>query len=409
MARLYRLENTVQHYDWGSYTRIHELLGTAPDGSPAAELWLGAHPNAPSSVHHPDADRNTSPATLLELVRENPERILGRRVADEFGPRLPYLFKVLAAERALSLQVHPKPHAARAGFIRENRLGLPVGSPQRSFHDDQHKPEMLVALTEFDALAGLRPARTVLSLLDGLSGHLVAEVRDELRADRSAAGVKAAFSRLVAARGDAACAAAVAEAIDSVRDRLAAGSPAPRADATVVRLAAQHPGDPGALAALLLNQVTLEPGQALFVPPGEVHAYVQGMCLEIMASSDNILRAGLTSKHVDEAALLECASFQPRPPTPPRTHVATASGLVTTYRAPVREFALTVADLGAGESASLPGEGPRIVLNLEGATTLRTGDGTAHPLPRGGSCFVPHDAGELMVEGPCHVACAWVP
>jgi mannose-6-phosphate isomerase len=407
VAKLYPLDNSVQHYDWGSPTRIHELLGTEPDGSPAAELWLGAHPSAPSWTF--DGAVGAAPKSLLELVRTEPERVLGRRVADEFGPRLPYLFKVLAVERVLSLQVHPKPHAARAGFIRENRLGLPLESAKRSFKDDQHKPEMLVALTEFDALAGLRPTRTALSLLDGLSGRLLGEVRDELRADRSAAGVRSAFARLVAARSDGAGAAAVAEAVESVRERLAAGSPAPRADATVVRLAEQHPGDPGALAALLLNLVTLEPGQALFVPPGEVHAYVQGLCLEIMASSDNILRAGLTSKHVDEAALLECASFQPRPPTPPRTQIAGASGQVATYRAPVREFALTVADLGPGESAGLPGEGPRIVLSLEGAATLRTGDGTVHTLPRGGSCFVPHDAGELDVEGPGHVACAWVP
>jgi mannose-6-phosphate isomerase len=406
VAELYPLENTIQHYDWGSPTRIHELLGSAPDGRPAAELWLGAHPSAPSRVRRPGETQATD--SLLELVRRDPDRMLGRRVADEFGPRLPYLLKVLAAERALSLQVHPKPHAARAGFNRENLQGLPVGSAQRSFHDDQHKPEMIVALTDFEALAGLRPVHTVVRLLDGLEGRLVESVREALGTRRSTAGVKEAFSRLVAARGRSACRADVDAAVTSVQARLAQGSPTERDDATVLLLAEQHPGDPGAIASLLLNRVTLEPGQALYLPPGEVHAYVRGLGVEIMASSDNVLRAGLTSKLVDAEALLECASFQPRPATAPDVD-AGGPGHVTTYRAPVREFGLTLADLAEGETAALHDDGPRIVLSLDGAPTLRAEDGTEHPLKHGDSCFVPHAAGRLDVVGPGHVVCAWVP
>jgi mannose-6-phosphate isomerase len=405
VAALYPLVNTIQHYDWGSPTRIHELLGTAPDGRPAAELWLGAHPSAPSRARRPGEPRAAD--SLLELVRRDPDRMLGRRVADEFGPRLPYLLKVLAAERALSLQVHPRPHAARAGFNRENRQGLPTGSPQRSFHDDQHKPEMIVALTEFDALAGLRPAHTVVRLLDGLEGRLVESVREALGDRRT--GVKEAFSRLVAVRGRPACRAEVDAAVASVRARLERGSPTERADATVLLLAEQHPGDPGAIASLLLNRVTLDPGQALYLPPGEVHAYVRGLGVEIMASSDNVLRAGLTSKLVDAEALLECASFQPRPATAPDVDAVDGPGHVTTYRAPVREFGLTLADLAEGETAALHGEGPRIVLSLDGAPTLRTEDGTEHPLKHGDSCFAPHAAGRLDVAGPGQVVCAWVP
>lgn len=405
MTEIYPLENAVQHYDWGSVTRIHELLGTTPDGLPAAELWLGAHPSAPSHAVLPGSARRP----LLELVRDDPDRMLGPRVADDFGPRLPYLLKVLAADRALSLQVHPRPHAARAGFNRENLRGLPPGSPERSFHDDQHKPEMVVALTEFDALAGLRPARTALALLDGLEGRLVEAVREALEADRSTAGVKEAFSRLVAARGRAACRADVEAAVESVRARLVAGSPTERADATVLLLAEQHPGDPGAIASLLLNRVTLEPGQALYLPPGEIHAYVHGLGVEVMASSDNVLRAGLTSKRVDAEALLECASFQPRPPTAPDVDVSEGPGHVVSYRSPVREFALTLADLADGESAALHPEGPRIVLSLDGAPTLVSQDGTEHPLKHGDSCFVPDAAGALEVVGAGHVVCAWVP
>ncbi len=404
MTELYALENTVQHYDWGSSVRLHELLGTTPDGVPAAELWLGAHPSAPSRlVSRPGT-------TLLELVRRAPEAMLGRRVADEFGPRLPYLLKVLAADRALSLQVHPRPHLARAGFNRENRLGLAPGDPRRSFHDDQHKPEMVVALTEFDGLAGFRTPRTVLDLLDGLGGVLVDAVRDALRADRSAHGVRAAFSHLVEARNDPDCRAHVEATVDAVRERLASGSPSARADATVVRLAEQHPGDPGAVASLMLNRVTLDPGQALYLASGEVHAYLSGLGIEVMASSDNVLRAGLTTKRVDEAALIECASFAPRPPVVPDVQISGGRGQVSTYRAGVSEFALTTADVDPGEDLDLPASGPRTVLCLGGDVTL-TAAGRDEPveLTRGGSVFVPHDAGSLRLAGEGHVVCAWVP
>ncbi|WP_166849907.1 mannose-6-phosphate isomerase, class I [Isoptericola sp. BMS4] len=407
MPELYPLENTVQHYDWGSTTRLHDLLGTTPDGDPAAELWLGAHPNAPSRVAGPGA---TTPTSLLDLVRRAPEEMLGRRVADDYGPRLPYLLKVLAARRALSLQVHPRPHAARAGFNRENLLGLAPTDPRRSFHDDQHKPEMVVALTEFDGLAGFRTPRTVLDLLDDLDGPLVARVRDTLRSDRSSRGVREAFSRLVAARRAPGTPDAVATTVASVAARLADGSATARADATAVLLAEQHPGDPGAIASFLLNRVTLDPGEALFLPSGEVHAYLAGVGVEVMASSDNVLRAGLTTKRVDEEALVECASFVPRPPAVPEVRTTGDRGQVRTYRAPVAEFALTAADVEPGEEVDLPGAGPRIVLCLDGDVTVaasRCAAGAA--LRRGRSVFVPDAAGALRLSGTGHVVCAWVP
>ncbi|WP_277209690.1 mannose-6-phosphate isomerase, class I [Isoptericola croceus] len=401
MTALHPLDNPLRRYDWGSPTRIPTLLGTAPDGRPVAELWLGAHPSAPS---------RTAGVPLHELVRSEPVAMLGRRVSDRFGPRLPYLLKVLAADRALSLQVHPRAHLARAGFNRENRLGIAPGSPERSFHDDQHKPEMVVALTEFDGLAGFRTPRTALDLLAGLDGPLVAQVRAALEADRSPTGMRSAFTHLLAARTSSHCPHAVATTVEAVRERLAAGSPSARADATVLALADQHPGDPGALASLLLNRVTLDPGEALFLPPGEVHAYLSGLAVEVMASSDNVLRAGLTTKRVDSEALLACASFAPRPPAVPERTTSGTHGTVHTYRAPVTEFALTLADLDGTVAVDLPGAGPRVVLCLGGKVELHA-SAVAEPsaLPRGASVFVPHDAGSLRVSGAGHVVCAWVP
>lgn len=398
-----RLTNMVQAYDWGARDTIPALLGVPSDGGPQAELWLGAHPSAPSLAQTPGAG-----TPLHELVKRYPVETLGRRVSDTFGPRLPYLLKVLAAQRALSLQVHPKPHAARAGFNSENRAGLPAGSPLRSFHDDQHKPEMVVALTQFEGLAGFRTPRNILALLEGLDGPLVAGVRDVLREDRSEAGMRAAFTLLVSARSDAHCETDLKLTIESVRRRLAEGSPYARTDRTVVDLADQHPADPGAIASLMLNRVTLEPGESMFIPAGEVHAYLSGTAVEVMASSDNVLRAGLTTKLVDTQTLVACTSFAPRPPVVPALSVAGRRGQSVTYRAPVSEFALTLADVDPDEDVTLAAEGPRIVLALDGAVALACGEGRT-TLEHGQSAFVPHAAGPLAIAGSGQIVCAWVP
>jgi len=410
VVTFYRLENTVQRYDWGSTSAIQALVGLEADGRPAAELWMGAHPLAPSRVSPagPSTDGpGAVPATLLDLVRTVPTAALGTRVADEYGPRLPYLLKVLASERALSLQVHPHPHRARAGFNRENRERVPRDSPLRSFHDDQHKPEMVVAVSRFEGLSGFRRPRRVLELLDGLDGDLVARMRAALAAQPREAGVREAFTLALHARTSPDVAADLERTVASVRARVARGTSSPRADATVLSLAEQHPGDPGAVVSLMLNRVTLEPGEAMFVPSGHVHAYLSGCAVEVMASSDNVLRAGLTTKRVDVDALLECATYTPGPAARPRVSTDAASGLVT-YRPSVREFALRAGGVTSAREARLPDAGPRVVLCLDGELVLRTGDGEL-PVSRGESVFVPHAAGRLAVRGDGHVVVAYVP
>jgi mannose-6-phosphate isomerase len=420
LQSFYALDNTVQAYDWGSSRVIQELLGRAVDGSPAAELWLGAHPLAPSRAATDQGARS-----LADLVREEPVALLGRRVQDAYGPRLPYLLKVLAAERALSLQVHPKPHLARAGFNRENAAGVPVGAPERSFHDDQHKPEMIVALTPFSGLAGFRRPVRAASLLAGLPGRLVADLRAELGRRPGAAAVRAAFERAVHARSDPGVAAdldttfaAVAERARALGGQRAssgsgtAGGTAPwlvqalqRADAVALQLAGDFPGDPGAVASYLLNVFDLAPGESVYLEPGQVHAYVRGSGVEIMASSDNVLRAGLTRKHVDVDALIECSDFAPAPP--PRPTITSTVGGMASYRVPIREFGLVLGEVD-GSRASLPHEGPRIVLCLEGSVVLDVA-AESHVLRSGESVFVPDAAGALGVTGSGRVAVAYVP
>ncbi|ARU50727.1 mannose-6-phosphate isomerase, class I [Cellulosimicrobium cellulans] len=431
----YRLDNTVQPYDWGSTSAIQELLGVDPDGRPAAELWMGAHPLAPSRVVPDGEDRPggaprpggaaASGSTLADLVRADPVGVLGQRVLDQYGPRLPYLLKVLAAERALSLQVHPRPHLARAGFNRENREGVARDSPLRSFHDDQHKPEMVVAVSRFEGLSGFRRPTRILELLDGLDGDLVGRMRAALVARPTEAGVRAAFTLALHARSEPDVAADLARTVASVRARAdaPAGTPAGpgaaaapgaprrtsrRADATVLALAEQHPGDPGAVVSLMLNRLTLAPGESMFVPSGHVHAYLSGCAVEVMASSDNVLRAGLTSKLVDVDALLECATCTPGPAARPRL-VDDGSGLVT-YRPPVAEFALRAGRITG--PVPLPDAGPRVVLCLDGAVTLAGGSGARSVelrLARGESVFVPHGTGPVVARGDGRAVVAYVP
>ncbi|BDZ42670.1 mannose-6-phosphate isomerase [Paraoerskovia sediminicola] len=409
MHPFYRLEPVLQRYDWGSTTALQGVLGLPVDGRPVAEMWMGAHPRSPSTVRGWDEPRGAPGEALDALIREHPEEVLGRRAVETYGPRLPFLLKVLAAEKALSLQVHPHPHRARAGFNRENRAGLPLDAPERSFKDDQHKPEMVVAVTRFEGLSGFRRPRRVLELLDGLPGDLVGQMRDALLARPTKAGLRTAFALAVRARTDPEVATDLALTIEALRRRLEDGSPSPRADATVVLLAEQHPGDPGAVTALLLNRVTLEPGESMFVPAGHVHAYLSGCGMEIMASSDNVLRAGLTGKFVDVEALLDCATFTPGPAARPA--ISPLASALAVYRAPIQEFAMVfgrVSDDDAGGAVALPASGPRIVVVGEGSVRLESASGVAD-LVRGDCVLVPDVAGPVTVRGQGLAAVGYLP
>lgn len=402
------LSNSVRRYDWGSVDAIPQLLGRDPDGEPQAELWLGAHAQAPSVVQLGGEEIG-----LDRHIAEAPEQALGPRVAEQFGPRLPFLLKVLAAGKALSLQVHPSRTQAIEGHERELRRGIAPGDPRRSFHDDQHKPEMILALTEVNGLAGFRRPQVILDLLDGVEGALAETVRSKLLADRGAGRTRRAFQSLIAARSDPRMLSELDVAVESIRRRLAAGSPYPRADSTVLALIEQHPADPGALASLMLNRFTLDPGEAAFIPVRQVHAYLSGMGVEVMANSDNVLRAGLTTKYMDEGALLYCASFLPCDLTLPEVSYTGSGERTQNYRVPASEFALTVTVLhtGSTDAEELPADGPRIVLALDGDLQLLCdrADGRSMHLPRGASAFIPHAAGGIRLSGSGRAVCAWVP
>ncbi|WP_087485817.1 mannose-6-phosphate isomerase, class I [Brachybacterium massiliense] len=395
------LEGQIQHYLWGSQSAIPEFLGRTPDGSPWAEAWYGAHPVAPSLL----ADGRR----LDDVITADPATMLGEGVLRAFSDRLPYLLKVIAPAKPLSLQVHPKREHAAESFAAEEAAGLAIDSPLRSYRDDNHKPEMVIALTRFTAVCGFRTPRRAATLLEGLGADLTDRLHALLARNPTAHGMRAAFRALVATSMRPS-AEKVAEVVAACAARLERGeSPSPRIDRTIARMAEHFPGDPGVVAVLLLNPVTLQPGEAMYVPAGALHAYIDGVGLEIMAASDNVLRAGLTPKRVDAEEMLQCVDVVAAPPVRIAPERLTSSTVA--YFAPVDDFELMETVLPA-ESAeglvSIPGAGPRIVLALEGEVTLFTAE-TEVLLRRGEAVFVSAAEGALSARGEGRFVQACVP
>lgn len=350
------ISNDPQPYAWGSRTHIAAMQGRPPSQDPEAELWFGTHPVSPSKVHGAD------PATLDEL--------------DE----LPFLAKLLAAASPLSLQVHPSIEQAERGYDDEESRGLALGDPERSFKDRSHKPEMVVALSEtFEALCGFRPADLAATDLDELGDDLtpaLAGLRERLVREPDLQGI--------------------------VHDLLTGAAPQIVADlyavaegreggqwSTVSELHDAYPADPGVAIAFLMNRVSLRRGEAMFEPAREVHAYLRGFGFEVMAASDNVLRAGLTGKHIDIPALLEVASFLPAPAPGVRRDIPLVG--VNVLRPPVDEFAV-VHVVAPAAAASVSAERPAILVAVRGSSTVGE-----HQLAQGQAAYVTPDEWPLIV------------
>ncbi|MEV0414646.1 mannose-6-phosphate isomerase, class I [Streptomyces sp. NPDC050448] len=368
-----RLTNTIRPYAWGSTTALPGLLGVEPTGEPQAELWMGAHPSAPSRL-----DRGAGETTLADVIAADPERELGAATVAKFGPRLPFLLKILAAGAPLSLQVHPDLEQAKAGYAEEERRGIPVDAAHRNYKDPNHKPEMICALTPFDGLCGFRPPLEVADLLAGLGVNSLEPYVDLLRAHPEEAALREMLTAVLTA-DRAEMARTVAEAGAAV-ERLG-GRYTPYAS-----LVHHFPGDPGVIAAMLLNHVRLQPGEAMFLGAGVPHAYLDGLGVELLANSDNVLRAGLTPKHVDVPELLKIVRFEPGDPALQRPE---GNG-EEVYETPIDEFRLSRFALAPGAAPhTLPDAAPQILLCAAGRP--KAGEVTLSP---GESVFIP--AGEKV-------------
>ncbi len=381
---LYPLTGPIRPYDWGSTTAIAELLGREPDGTPQAEMWFGAHPGAPATVQLAGRAQG-----LDTLVAERPE-LLGA------SAELPFLMKLLAAGRPLSLQVHPTREQAAAGYAREDAAGLALSDPTRSYKDVNHKPEIIIAISPFRALCGFRePAASGAALL-GLLGDAAAEpaagrLLAALALPEATAALQAALVAILTpdAGMDAVAAAVVARAAEA--------EPSPDTE-TVALVADAYGADPGVLVALLLNRVDLAPGEALFLDAGHLHAYLSGLGLEAMATSDNVLRGGLTTKHVDVPGLVEIVRFTPLRPHRIEPVTSTEGGVtVAAYRVPVPDFAVLAIEVDGGSRTLADVTGPAVLVVTEGELTASVGAETL-TVGRGRAAFQA-SGGPLRVGG----------
>ncbi len=374
---MHLLHETLQHYAWGSTDAIPRLLGLPPTGEPVAEAWYGAHTSAPS--------RLSDSVALDAFIAEHPE-VLGEASRAAYGDRLPFLLKILAASAPLSLQAHPTRSQAVEGFARENTAGIPVADPLRTYKDDWPKPEMVLALTEYTALCGFRDPDDTRSLFDGLGVvHLLGDLIGPLFSRRGGAALAEVFLDVLRS-GDRP--EHVLEITAAAERHVHDGGEIGDFAATALHLVKHYPGDPGVIVGLLMNKVVLQPGEAVHLPAGNLHCYLQGTGVEIMANSDNVVRGGLTSKHIDIDELVRVVSFDPASPDLVPA-VEQAPGLWE-YPAGEPEFRLWRMEAAPDRAVDLPGsDRARVVLVLGGSLVddrgLRLDAGTAAFAPAGES------------------------
>ena len=379
------MQNPIQGYDWGSHDALTTLFGIPnPAGKPQAELWMGAHPNGCSEVTLAGDVQKLS--TLIESA---PAAVLGDATVARFGS-LPFLFKVLCAEKALSIQVHPSKVQAEAGFAKEEAAGISPKAANRNYKDPNHKPELVFALTPYQAMNGFRAIPAILALFERVKLATIADLVAALAANQNEAGLQHFFHQLLILTGP--------RKEDALAGLLAyaAAHQDEETFALVTSLAAQYPGDVGLFSPLLLNVVTLQPGQAMYLDACTPHAYVRGTGLEIMANSDNVLRAGLTPKYIDVAELLDCTRCLAKPDDQillsPRME-----GAVQHYDVPVPDFTFSV--YPAGEHA-LTTASAEILFAIDGTVILQHGKQSLR-LEKGQSAFIPAATGsyQLLAEG----------
>ncbi|EMA4138058.1 mannose-6-phosphate isomerase [Cronobacter turicensis] len=378
-----KLINSVQNYAWGSKTALTELYGVAnPEGLPMAELWMGAHPKSSSKIQ--DAQGQTR--ALREVIDADKTALLGAPVAERFG-ELPFLFKVLCADQPLSIQVHPNKQASEEGFARENAAGIPLDAAERNYKDPNHKPELVFALTPFLAMNAFREFSEIVSLLQPVAGAhtAIAHFLAEPNADR----LRELFAGLLNMQGEE-----KSRALAVLKATVASQQGEPW---DTIRFIAQfYPDDSGLFSPLLLNVVKLNPGEAMFLFAETPHAYLQGVALEVMANSDNVLRAGLTPKYIDIPELVANVKFVAKPAAQLLTQPE-EDGAALEFPIPVEDFAFSLHDLHS-QPQRLAQESAAILFCVEGEAVLSKGDERLTLKP-GESAFVAANESPVNVSG----------
>ena len=393
MKSFYKLSNQIRDYAWGDSHYIPDFLGVEnSEDKPFAEMWMGAHPLAPSRLEEMDS------LNLSEFISTHEIDTLGPDISRDYG-RLPYLFKLLAAGESLSIQAHPSKEMAEEGYRREDGAGIPRDAPERNYRDDNHKPEIIMAITEFTAMIGFRKPDDILKSfsefgqIEGLT-ELLRRV-ENLGKKGSSDALRAFFEGILTLE-EQTTQNLLNSACDIAREDRSCWDSLQRQ--WVSQLVSSFPGDIGALAPLFLHVALLQPGEALYQPARALHAYLEGFGLELMANSDNVLRGGLTKKHIDIPELMNVLKFESSSPGILKPDRPDSIG-IRRFKTPPREFSLGLADFDTDQSINLPvGSGPEIVLVLEGALLLQ--DGVSELiLRRGESAFIPWKAVNIKITG----------
>ncbi|CAH3511946.1 mannose-6-phosphate isomerase [Enterobacter cloacae complex sp. S4] len=383
-----KLINSVQNYAWGSKTALTDLYGIAnPNNLPMAELWMGAHPKSSSKIE----DASGQARSLRDVIDGDKAALLGDKVAQRFG-ELPFLFKVLCADQPLSIQVHPNKQASEIGFAKENAAGIPLDAAERNYKDPNHKPELVFALTPFLAMNAFREFSEIISLLQPVSGanNAIAHFLENPNAE----ALSQLFASLLNMQGEE-----KSHALAVLKAALESQQGEPW---ETIRLIAQfYPDDSGLFSPLLLNVVKLNPGEAMFLFAETPHAYLQGVALEVMANSDNVLRAGLTPKYIDIPELVANVKFVAKPAAELLTQPV-KNGAELDFPIPVEDFAFSLHDLSQTET-TIAQESAAILFCVEGEATLHKGEQRLVLKP-GESAFVAANESPVSVSGTGRLA-----
>ncbi|MDC5822559.1 mannose-6-phosphate isomerase, class I [Vibrio europaeus] len=367
------MKNVIQNYAWGSKTSLNQLFAISnPESAPQAEMWMGAHPNGCSLV----TSRGIS-VKLSELIANNPQHYLGEHTANAFG-ELPYLFKILAAEQALSIQVHPSKAQAETGYAKEQQLGVPLTASHRNYKDPNHKPELVYALTQYQAMNGFRPIEEIIENFTQLAIPELNWLLEALTEEPNSHGLASFFSGILSLQGEQK---EMALTMLMVKAKLS-NEPV---YGLISELEKQYPNDVGLFAPLMLNVITLQPGEAMYLDAQTPHAYLHGTGLEIMANSDNVLRAGLTPKHIDIEELVSCTQFVSKPKHSLKLAPSIDAG-IESFEVPVDDFKFSI--LHDSENRHLTTNSAEILLPLDKPMTLTHSNGETCQIAIGDSVFV---------------------
>ncbi|EOW6616016.1 mannose-6-phosphate isomerase, class I [Vibrio fluvialis] len=387
------MKNKIQNYAWGSSDSIEQLFDIAnPNKHPQAEIWMGAHPNGCSEV-----ELNGSSLLLSELIAQDKSRFLSQQTAAQFG-ELPYLFKVLAAAQALSVQVHPSKEEAQAGYAKENAAGIEIKAANRNYKDPNHKPELVYAITPYQAMNGFRSISSIIDHFEPLNIECIQPLVEELRNNQHEQGLQQFFTLLLSLTGDA-----KRQAVEKLL-AYAQSHQSQSIYTLILELAEQYPNDIGLFAPLMLNVLTLQPGEAMYLDARTPHAYLKGTGLEIMANSDNVLRAGLTPKHMDVLELAKCTRFAEKPESTLLLTPIEQDGALL-YPVPVDDFKFALYTKPSQTSVTV--SSAEIIFPIDEDATLISDEGIEVTIRKGQSVFVPAYTAHYQLSSAGRVARAY--